>query len=53
MIVALTRAGVTILTTVEVEDNFTALQFSHYAISFLTMTLSGCVMWRSMASCGR
>ena len=36
MIVALTGAGVTILTTVEVEDNFTALQFSHYAISFLT-----------------
>jgi circadian clock protein KaiC len=36
MIVALTRAGVTILTTVEVEDSFTALQFSHYAISFLT-----------------
>jgi len=36
MIVALTAAGVTILTTVEVEDNFTALQFSHYAISFLT-----------------
>ncbi|MDD5141661.1 MAG: ATPase domain-containing protein [Verrucomicrobiales bacterium] len=36
MIVALTGAGVTILTTVEVEDNFTELQFSHYAISFLT-----------------
>jgi circadian clock protein KaiC len=36
MIVALTGAGVTILSTVEVEDNFTALQFSHYAISFLT-----------------
>ena len=36
MIVALTGAGVTVLTTVEVEDNFTALQFSHYAISFLT-----------------
>ena len=36
MIVALTGAGVTILTTVEVEDSFTALQFSHYAISFLT-----------------
>lgn len=36
MIVALTSAGVTILTTVEVEDNFTELQFSHYAISFLT-----------------
>lgn len=36
MIVALTGAGVTILTTVEVEDNFTSLQFSHYAISFLT-----------------
>ena len=36
MIVALTGAGVTILTTVEVEDSFTALEFSHYAISFLT-----------------
>ncbi|MBC8039726.1 MAG: AAA family ATPase, partial [Opitutaceae bacterium] len=36
MIVALTEAGVTVLTTVEVEDTFTALQFSHYAISFLT-----------------
>lgn len=36
MIVALTRAGVTIMTTVEVEDDFTSLQFSHYAISFLT-----------------
>ena len=36
MIGALTGAGVTIFSTVEVEDNFTALQFSHYAISFLT-----------------
>ena len=36
MIGALTGAGVTILSTVEVEDNFTALPFSHYAISFLT-----------------
>ena len=36
MIVALTGAGVTILTTVEVEDNFTALQLSHYTVSFLT-----------------
>jgi circadian clock protein KaiC len=36
MIVALTGAGVTILSTVEVEDTFTALPFSHYAISFLT-----------------
>jgi circadian clock protein KaiC len=36
MIVALTGAGVTILSTVEVEDKFTALPFSHYAISFLT-----------------
>jgi circadian clock protein KaiC len=34
--VALTGAGVTILTTVEVEDNFTSLQFSHYTVSFLT-----------------
>jgi circadian clock protein KaiC len=36
MIVALTGAGVTILSTVEVEDTFTALSFSHYTISFLT-----------------
>ncbi|HTE43382.1 MAG TPA: ATPase domain-containing protein [Steroidobacteraceae bacterium] len=36
MIVALTGAGVTILTTVEVEDSFTSLQFSHYTVSFLT-----------------
>lgn len=36
MIGALTGAGVTVLSTVEVEDNFTQLQFSHYAISFLT-----------------
>ncbi len=36
MIGALTGAGVTILSTVEVEDTFTALAFSHYTISFLT-----------------
>ncbi len=36
MIVALTGAGVTIVSTVEVEDTFTALSFSHYTISFLT-----------------
>jgi circadian clock protein KaiC len=36
MIGALTGAGITVLSTVEVEDSFTALQFSHYAISFLT-----------------
>lgn len=36
MIGALTGAGVTILSTVEVEDTFTSLPFSHYAISFLT-----------------
>jgi circadian clock protein KaiC len=36
MIGALTGAGITILNTVEVEDNFTSLQFSHYAVSFLT-----------------
>src|SRR6185369_2911064 len=36
MIAALTGAGVTILTTVEIEDTFTSMQFSHYAISFLT-----------------
>jgi circadian clock protein KaiC len=36
MIGALTGAGITILNTVEIEDNFTSLQFSHYAVSFLT-----------------
>jgi circadian clock protein KaiC len=36
MIGALTGAGITILSTVEVEDTFTGLPFSHYAISFLT-----------------
>ena len=36
MIGALTGAGITILSTVEVEDSFTELAFSHYAISFLT-----------------
>ena len=36
MIAALTGAGVTIFTTVEIEDTFTAFEFSHYTISFLT-----------------
>jgi circadian clock protein KaiC len=36
MIGALTGAGITILTTVEVEDTFDALPFSQYTISFLT-----------------
>jgi circadian clock protein KaiC len=36
LIVALTGAGVTILSTVEVEDTFAAFSFSHYMISFLT-----------------
>ena len=36
MIGALTAAGVTILSTVEVEESFTSLPFSHYSISFLT-----------------
>jgi circadian clock protein KaiC len=36
MIGALTGAGVTILSTVEVEDKFTEMSFSHYTISFLT-----------------
>ena len=36
MIGALTGAGITILSTVEVEDTFDAMPFSHYAISFLT-----------------
>jgi circadian clock protein KaiC len=36
MVGALTGAGVTIVSTVEVEDTFTALPFSQYVISFLT-----------------
>ena len=36
MIVALTGAGVTVISTVEVEDTFTAMSLSHYTISFLT-----------------
>ncbi len=36
MIGALAGAGLTILSTVEVEDTFTELAFSRYAISFLT-----------------
>ena len=36
MIGALTGAGITILSTVEVEDTFTAFPFSNYTISFLT-----------------
>ncbi len=36
MIAALTGAGVTILTTVEIEDSFTRFELSNYAISFLT-----------------
>ncbi len=36
MIAALTGAGVTILTTVEIEDTFTSFEFSHYTVSFLT-----------------
>jgi circadian clock protein KaiC len=36
MIGALTNAGITIVSTVEIEDTFTALPFSHYTISFLT-----------------
>jgi circadian clock protein KaiC len=36
MIGALTGAGITILSTVEVEDTFHSMPFSHYAISFLT-----------------
>ncbi len=36
MIVALTRLGVTVMSTVEVEEDFTSMGLSHYAISFLS-----------------
>ena len=36
LISALTGIGVTILSTVEVEDSFTAMRFSAYAVSFLS-----------------
>jgi len=35
MIAALTRLGVTILSTVEVEENFTSMGLSNYTVSFL------------------
>jgi circadian clock protein KaiC len=35
MIIALTRRGVTVLSTVEIEDDFTSLGLSNFAISFL------------------
>ncbi len=35
MIAALTRLGVTILSTVEIEDDFTSLNLSNFAVSFL------------------
>ena len=36
MIVALTRLGVTVVSTVEVEENFNSMGLSNYAISFLS-----------------
>ena len=36
MIVALTGAGITVLSTVETEDTFTGFSFSNYTVSFLT-----------------
>jgi circadian clock protein KaiC len=36
MIAALTGVGITVLSTVEIEESFTSLPFSTYAISFLT-----------------
>ena len=35
MIGALTRLGVTVVSTVEVEENFTSMGLSNYTISFL------------------
>ena len=35
MIGALTRLGVTVLSTVEIEENFTSMSLSNYAVSFL------------------
>ena len=35
MIGALKRLGVTVISTVEIEDNFESMSFSHFAISFL------------------
>ena len=36
MIAALTRLGVTIISTVEIEENFTSMGLSNFAISFLS-----------------
>ncbi len=35
MIAALTRLGVTIVTTVEVDENFTSMNLSNFTVSFL------------------
>jgi circadian clock protein KaiC len=35
MIAALTRMGVTIISTVEIEENFTSMSLSNFAVSFL------------------
>jgi circadian clock protein KaiC len=35
MIAALTRLGVTIISTVEIDDNFTSMDLSNFAVSFL------------------
>jgi circadian clock protein KaiC len=50
MISALTGAGVTILSTIEVEESFQNLDFSEFSISFLTDDVIWCATWRSMAS---
>ena len=36
MIAGLTATGVSVLTTVEIEDSFSSFELSHYTISFLT-----------------
>jgi len=50
MIGALTRTGVTILSTVEVVETFTELALSPYSISFLSDDIIRCDTWKSTAS---
>jgi circadian clock protein KaiC len=53
MIFALTGIGVTILSTVEVDESFTEFPFSTYSISFSPMTSFGCGTYPSTASFAR
>ena len=53
MIAALTRLGVTIMTTVEVDENFTSMNLSNFTVSFLADDILRCATSRSTANSAR